>query len=215
MNFLKENWQSVLVTSIVSIYSLIRILIDKTLFIETDSTVDIIAKTVPIVIVIAVVTYLLARISFEDLKDMEVSAYATYLLLGILAVVNIVPIAFGGIDYQVEIWNYNEFIPRVNLLSGLVLGLFTTGMYFLTNKKGLGEGDIFFMTIVGFTIGFHNFMFAFYVIIFSALLYGILNGLHVGQIRGKKIPMIPFISLGIVLSFMFGSDVTNFISNFF
>ncbi len=110
------------------------------------------------------------------------------------------------------------FTPYVGSWANYVIGFFAGGLplllialfcTYLLKKEAIGGGDIKLMAMSGLIIGWK--------LIATAYLIGIILGAVISLIliaariksRGDEIPFGPFLSLGILISIFFGTDLIN------
>lgn len=95
------------------------------------------------------------------------------------------------------------------VLSGLGLAGIFTLLIILTQGKGMGWGDVKYVLFLGLALGFPNSL----VAVFLAFLTGAVVSLAL-IVFGKKhfgqtVPFGPFLSLGALISLLFGSQIIN------
>ncbi|MDD5122609.1 MAG: A24 family peptidase, partial [Dehalococcoidales bacterium] len=96
--------------------------------------------------------------------------------------------------------------------AGLVLFLL---IYYLSGKKGIGEGDITLSGLMGFMLGFPNV----FVGIFLAIVTGGIVAVAVLMLKLKNrkqaIPFGPFLSLGTMAALLWGQNILDWYLGFF
>ena len=96
--------------------------------------------------------------------------------------------------------------------AGLVLFLL---IYYLSGKKGIGEGDITLSGLMGFMLGFPNV----FVGIFLAVVTGgiVAVALLMLKLKNRKqaIPFGPFLSLGTMAALLWGQNILDWYLGFF
>lgn len=101
--------------------------------------------------------------------------------------------------------------PFSLIIFGGIIGLsFFLIQYFLTNKKGLGEGDLRVGLLIGVMFPFSKIL----ITLFTSYLLGGIISLFL-LISGKKkffsrIPLGPFLALGSLLTLFFGEKIISF-----
>ncbi|MDD4290255.1 MAG: prepilin peptidase [Patescibacteria group bacterium] len=101
-----------------------------------------------------------------------------------------------------------------NILYGVILGIGFFGIqYLLSNGKWLGSGDILLGTLMGSLLGIKNTIVALMICYFSGAMLGILFLIFKKKKMKSKIPLGPFISFGIFISFIFGEQIIKWYFN--
>jgi prepilin signal peptidase PulO-like enzyme (type II secretory pathway) len=98
-----------------------------------------------------------------------------------------------------------------NLLMGVVAGGLIFSIIHLTKSKGMGQGDVFIAVIIGLVLGWSEAVSAFYVMVFSGALVGIIFALKQKKFHGLQIPLVPFMVLGYVIALAFGLQIFQFL----
>ena len=138
-----------------------------------------------------IIATLLVFSAIFDLKYMILPDFSTYILIVIAAMF-----------YQ-------------NWLSGLGGCLFLLVLYLITKGNGMGFGDVKLAIFMGLFLGFPKIVIAFYVaFILGAIVGLILIGLKIVN-RKQPIPFGPFLIIGTVTSFIWGSDLMYYFSRWF
>lgn len=145
---------------------------------------------------------LLTFLGYEDLKDKEISASLTYLLVAISVLYNLVLI----ISQTEFLWDGNYVSGIHNLLMGILAGLFIFLMVKVSKEKAIGVGDIFLFFIMGAFLGFNKFLFGFYITILTATVAALIYAVKKRTIKNIRIPFIPFIYFGIIIGFFVSSN---------
>lgn len=102
------------------------------------------------------------------------------------------------------------------LVSGLIAALFFLTQYFITRKKGLGEGDIWLGLLIG--LSFPSWPQLFLIMLISYGL-GSLTGLALLIAKEKKmkskIALGPFLAIGAIITLIWGDRIINWYFRFF
>jgi len=156
---------------------------------------------------------LLFYLAIHDIFTMSVPARVTQIAALFAVGVNLV-ILLTRLDMFSPIvptlTNVNLGYPD-NLLLGIVAGGLIYAIIYLTKSKGMGQGDIFIAVIIGLMLGWPNAVSAFYIMIFSGALVGILVALKQKKFHGLQIPLVPFMVLGYVIALGFGWQIFHFL----
>lgn len=179
---------------IISLTILLGILTFKTFYYSTLDIV-IILKYLLIVSLFLVLTFL----AYYDFKKLEVHNTLSFLLMIILVVINISLFLIYGSDIEIEILNNWKYIPYQNIIGTLTLGSIFQLLVLITKEKGLGQGDVRMAIITGMLIGFNHLLYWGYIAIFTALIYGFFLSYKKKRFKNLKIPLVPFMVLGIVV----------------
>lgn len=101
-----------------------------------------------------------------------------------------------------------------SILYGIILGIgFFGAQYLISKGKWLGSGDILLGAFMGALLGIKIMIVALMICYFSGSIIGILFLILKRKKMESKIPLGPFISLGIFLSFIFGEQIINWYFN--
>ncbi len=136
----------------------------------------------------------LIYLAYYDFKKMEVHPTLSLLLIIVLGIANILLFIFkkdNGLGYD-------------NLLGAITLGVVFQLIVLLTKEKGLGQGDVRIAIISGVLVGFSNLIPWLYITVFSSLIYGIGLTIKKKKFKGLKIPFVPFMVLGIIVTVLMG-----------
>lgn len=99
------------------------------------------------------------------------------------------------------------------LIGGLIGWLFFLVQYFLTKKKGLGEGDLRLGLFIGIMFGWPKIL----IVLFTSYLVGGLIAFFLLILRRKKlsspIPLGPFLALGSLITLFFNEEIITFLSS--
>ncbi len=146
--------------------------------------------------------FLLAFLAYEDLKEKEISASLTYLLVAVAVVYNLI-LVISPIEF---LWDGNYVSGIHNLLMGILAGSVIFLMVRVSKEKAIGAGDVFLFFIMGAFLGFNKFLFGFYITILSATAAALIYAIKKKTIKNIRIPFIPFIYLGIIIGFFTSSN---------
>ncbi len=185
----KENLDTVLVALISSIYVTFCYV----------KYVILLPSTIYTLIFFVLITFLglvLIYLSYKDIYSMEVPSHLLYILLGVFVAINILLLPF---DFSLTFGNL-YFFPINNLFIGLICGGIALLIYLLTKRKGLGEADIYLFTLMGLVLGSNKTILGFYLTLISASIYSIYILIKIKKFKEVKIPLIPFITYGILAS---------------
>lgn len=101
-----------------------------------------------------------------------------------------------------DIITYNELFWSERLLGTCIVALPLLLIHWRF-PEALGSGDILFMALSGFYLGVINITYAFFVGIVSALIYSTKLLLQHKATKDSAIPLIPFLSLGVLCMMLF------------
>jgi leader peptidase (prepilin peptidase)/N-methyltransferase len=105
----------------------------------------------------------------------------------------------------------STFLPQPGIVQaaiggGIGLGLFL--LIVLISKGGMGWGDVKMAALIGIVTGYLIFVALLLAVIFGGLIAGILLLLKIRK-RKEGIPFAPFLSLGAMVTLLFGSNILN------
>ncbi len=140
-------------------------------------------------ILIIICFFPLLYLSWQDIKSQEISRNVTLATVFFALAFNSVALIF-----------YNYQPAYYALLAALILGTVFLLCLILTKEKSLGMGDVYLFILMGLLVGLQNLIFSLSIMVLGALLYSIIKykKIHLKQ----KVPLVPFISLGIFLTFV-------------
>jgi len=98
------------------------------------------------------------------------------------------------------------------IAGGVVLATAVGALVYLTKEKAMGEGDIFLFGIMGISLGFSNLFTGFLICVWSATIYGVIVALIKRKFHRLQIPLVPFISLGILLTLIYHPNIVLIIN---
>ena len=139
-------------------------------------------------------------------------------LKGILLIIVITNLLFGIYKLLLLRTEGLEPFPFIHLgtfgsiLAGIILGGIIFIINRLSNKKAIGEGDIFIMMIIGFTLGFPLGLISFFLTCILGSIVGIVYSLIVRKFKGVLVPFVPLILLGFVFTLVLGSQLINLLT---
>ena len=139
---------------------------------------------------LSIIFGVLGYIAYKDFKTMEIDNLTSLVLMLFLIVITV--ILFFIPDYKD--WAFQK------LLGAIILGSVFQLIVLLTKEKGLGQGDVRLAIISGILVGMDNLILWLYVTIFSALIYGLFLAKKKKKFKGLKIPFVPFMVLGIIIT---------------
>lgn len=95
-----------------------------------------------------------------------------------------------------------------HLIAGLVSSLFFFLLFFITQGKGMGFGDVKLSFLIGLFLGFPNVLVAFYLAFLTGAIISIILVVW-GKKNFKKstIPFAPFLIFGMFAGFFFGEKI--------
>ncbi len=142
----------------------------------------------------------LVFLAYIDLKIMEVHNLTSLILLFFLSVLNIVLFLTKR---DITLANGWQYIAYDNIFAALILGSISQLIVLISKEKALGQGDVRMLLIAGLLVGKTNLMIWGYLIVFSALAYGVVIGIRKKKFKNVKIPLLPFIVLSIIITLLF------------
>lgn len=148
----------------------------------------------------------LLYISIFDYIFFQIPTIAIQIILAFALAINVFLFVITQ-NGSIELWERNFYVPAQNIIASVVAGLFILGIRIFTQNKGMGEGDIYVAAVAGLITGTKGIIVMFYITIFLASIYGIIISILKKKFRGVKIPFVPFIALGCVLSFLFANEI--------
>lgn len=160
-------------------------------------------RIVLLIITVLIISFFLF-LSFFDLHSFSIPANSTIAFIVFLLLINFLVLALYK---SISIIPGNSFSPVMNLLAAVIAGGFIGVIVLITKEKGMGKGDILVAVAMGLTLGIKTVV-AFYIAIFSATLIGLVYALFTGKLKGVKLPFVPFLTLGALISLVFWTEIT-------
>lgn len=146
-----------------------------------------------------IVVSILLYLAYYDLLKMEVHNILSLSLLLGLCLINLYFFYTNGFAFEQMLGKY-IFSPLNNLQGGILLGIIFQLIVLVSKEKALGQGDVRIALIVGLLVGFNNIIPWLYITVFSAIIYSVFWGIKVHKFRGLKIPFVPFMILGVLIT---------------
>ncbi len=129
----------------------------------------------------------LIYLSLEDIKKQQISRNITLFTV------------FFALSFHSLTLILYEYEPSYQaLLGGLVLGVPFLACVLLTKEKALGMGDVYLFILMGILVGLENIYLSLSIMVFTALTFSLFKYKKLSL--KQKIPLVPFITLGIFLS---------------
>jgi len=148
------------------------------------------------VIFFLLISVILVYLSIFDIKYKEIPFIPCLIGLGISAFFVILNTLLGSPSANIP--TFQDALIGFILLAGLIWII-----VFITKERGMGEGDIFLFGIMGISLGLSNLFTGFLVCVYSATIYGLILSVIKRKFHGLQIPLVPFISVGIILTLIF------------
>ncbi|MEH7442339.1 prepilin peptidase [Bacillus sp. JJ1122] len=122
-------------------------------------------------------------------------------------------LVFAGI-FAVERF-FSPLSPWWDSIAGAAAGFFLLLMIALISKGGMGGGDVKLFALIGFVVGSKTMLLSFFFATFYGAFFGIIAML-LGFVKKKQaIPFGPFIAIGTLTAYFFGSKIVEWYLNFF
>jgi len=152
-----------------------------------------------------------------------------HMALGFLLIALIIPITVSDIVYR-KIPNrllliflpvffiYRFFFPLVPYWSSFQGALVAFALVFsiiLLSKGGMGAGDLKYFTLLGFILGWQQFLLLFFLSTLYGALYGSLIMVIKKASRKLRIPFGPFIGMAAMTVYFYGEPLINWYWNLF
>ena len=154
-------------------------------------------------------------IIFIDLEHQLILNKITYPA----AVVALILLGIGSIFPKAGIFGNFEMYPHPSILSGLLAAgicfVFFTIVYYITNQRGLGEGDIKMVALMGLATGFPLGIVALFIGIVVGGIAAVI--LLLARKKGRKdvMPYGVFLGIGPIVALLWGNGIVHWYRGFF
>ncbi|MEP7103474.1 MAG: prepilin peptidase [Candidatus Dojkabacteria bacterium] len=179
-----------------------------------SNEISITEKFILIVLYIFIYTSLL-YLSVYDIIHLSIPENFLKVILLVIVIINLLFGLYKFISFRIDGSIPFPFITLgtiQNIIAGFILG----GIIFIIHKssheKAIGEGDIYIMMIIGYTLGITFGLISFFLTCVLGSLVGISYSLLVRKFKGVLIPFVPLILLGFVFTLAIGTQLLNFIT---
>lgn len=125
-----------------------------------------------------------------------------------------IPKTLTHIFLLVCIASFFIFTPK---LENLIIPIIIVITFFIINliKKSFGIGDMFVIFGIGILLNQYQCLAFFWIAIIIALLYSLALAIFKRKnIKGMKVPMVPFLSLAFVITLIYGESLWSFLLKF-
>ncbi len=194
-------------TGILFVVSLIRF-IDRVDIFSTASIVENLLISILVGLFLSVFIFFAAYdYLYQEVPD---NASLPFIVLLILANIALLFIAGFDVNASVDIAGIQIF-PLMNLIFGFVAAFFITLLVVATNGRGMGGGDIRIAALLGLISSWKGTLVGLYVAFITGSVLGLIIAIKKGQLKGLKLPFVPFLSLGAILGFLFPNEIFSLI----
>lgn len=170
--------------------------------------------------IILVVTYVFVFLSLLYLAVFDIIhlAIPENFLKGVLLIVVITNLLFGIYKLVLIRTTGVEPFPFISMgtVGSIVAGLILGGVIFIinrsSNRKAIGEGDIYLMLMIGFTLGLTMGLISFFLTCVLGSIVGIAYSLIAKKFKGVLIPFVPLILLGFVFTLFVGMQLYSLLT---
>jgi len=194
-------------TALVFVLTFLRIQ-DQINIYSTESVSKILAISILIGLFLSIFIFFGAY----DVMYREVPDKISLPLIVILIVVNLILFSkTSASNSSLELLGFIKISPLSNLASGFAAAAFIAVLVILTGGKGMGGGDMRIAALIGLISGWKGTIVSFYLAFIVGSIVGLIMAARIGKIKGVKLPFVPFLSLGVILSFLFQAEIFRFI----
>lgn len=147
-------------------------------------------------------SFLLIELFFGyfDYLYWEVEARSVYYSLAYVLILSI-------INFFIPLPFFSD--PIDHILGGIFLASLIGLVYILSNKGGMGEGDIYLFGITGLMLGLKGGYIAFLITVISGSIFGLWKAILNKKIKGTRIQLAPFIALGTIITLLFQQQILS------
>ncbi|MBI5123610.1 prepilin peptidase [Candidatus Roizmanbacteria bacterium] len=102
----------------------------------------------------------------------------------------------------------NQSLIIGNFLSAIGAFSFFLALFFITRRKGIGFGDVIYVFLMGFLLGFPGIILGLYIAFLSgAIVSLILIAVKKKKFKGSTVPFGPFLVFGTLVGLFFGQSI--------
>jgi leader peptidase (prepilin peptidase) / N-methyltransferase len=172
------------------------------------------------VINLLVATFILSSILYLAIYDLVTFLIPYDITKKLLLLVVLANLLIGLLRFIIYQISASTFLASVhlgyadNLISGIILGIIFWMIVKITKEKGMGEGDIDLVMIIGLYFGFPNAFISIFLTLIVGSLLSCFFALYMRKFKGLIVPFVPFILLGFALTMTFGNEIISFLAKF-
>lgn len=158
-------------------------------------------------------TFVFVTLLYLSVFDIIHLAIPENFLKATLLIVVIANLLFGAYKLLIVRIEGVEAFPFVSMgtIGSIVAGLILGGVIFLinrlSNKKAIGEGDIYIMMMIGFTLGFAMSLVSFFLTCILGSVVGLAYAASIKKFKGILVPFVPLILMGFVFTLFVGMEL--------
>ncbi len=148
--------------------------------------------------------YILSFLLTHDIIYFEIPSQTTRVLVILAILINILVIFIGQTQ---ELFLKLGTID--NLITGVITGLIFYLIVKLTKEKGMGTGDIYLFMFIGLVFGWKLTLISITSTLLIASISGIIFTVFNKKLKNILIPLVPFITIGFLITLAFGNDISQ------
>ncbi|WP_110111497.1 A24 family peptidase [Bacillus sp. CGMCC 1.16541] len=180
------------------------------------------ARISPLYPMMELLTGLLFVLSFH-LIGFQLELFVALTLVSLLIIITVSDLRYMIISDKVLLFFLPLFIvervfipltPWWDMLIGAVVGFGLLLLIAIVSKGGMGGGDIKLYGVIGLVLGWKLVLVSFFLATLLGAIFG-LFGMMIGKVqRGKPMPFGPFIALGVLIAYFYGTALLNWYFTF-
>ncbi len=164
-------------------------------------------RQIIILLVILAILNAIVYLALFDLKHYEIPSLVVYILIAFTLGINLLLLVIKGFDAELVLYGSRTYSPSSNIIAALAAGAFFGIVVIATKEKGMGIGDVLIALVMGMKLGIKGTIIAFYNSVCSARIVGLILAVFKKRFRNVALPFVPFMALGIVVSFLFTTEI--------
>lgn len=160
-----------------------------------------IAATIWVFIALQILFFL----SIDDTTNYDVQSWPLYALI----VMGLLPVIYFQFFDQSEplLTSSYTIIPLNHIVTAFVYAGMYLGIYVVSKGAGMGEADMYIAFFTGLVLGPIYTLISFYAMVFSTIVVSLPEMRKRKSFRGIKLPLIPFMFAGIIISLIVTPDI--------
>lgn len=160
---------------------------------------------------IIIIGSLLTSLSLDDIKSFTVSSKKLIILFLYVLIVNLFFLVTGN----PVLWDGIIFNPQDNIITGIIIFFIVFSIYYLSDKKAIGEADLILLPTAGLILGTEKGVYMLYITVYLAIGYSIIQLFRRKNLRAMKLPLFPIVVLSLFIVMAFYINLSSLVQVYF